>query len=404
MTLIRYPSAHQSGLAPESLDRIVQLPLIQLITCGRSGSMLLHSLLDGHPEIIHIPHTFKFFDFAGDTQNISVMTGFEIANAFVSYPAHLPIFDSQESVLLRGRLGIDMGDRVIVDRTEFCDAMAKILPNNGYSMRKIFCAAILTYAWCLGQPIDLAKVILMHLHHGDWLWPKALVEKCNIASATPPEDLNIFRPDKLIVTVRSPADQLRTLERFVSLAVVNKSERLVWFERYLRLLIQDWKRIELVGASNIPYRIIRLEDLRRNLQGELCSLASWIGVSSSCKSMKEMTILGLPWWGDVYSPPSRIPNPPEPVCLPSALNLDHLFFYSSVGESVEKIGYPSFRPNPLFWFAEAFKILISPKKACLIALTNWRHNLISRKVFIKWLCKKHKITLACIGKVAKNEC
>lgn len=392
MTLIRYPSAHQSGLAPESLDRIVQLPLIQLITCGRSGSMLLHSLLDGHPEIIHIPHTFKFFDFAGDTQNISVMTGFEIANAFVSYPAHLPIFDSQESVLLRGRLGIDMGDRVIVDRTEFCDAMAKILPNNGYSMRKIFCAAILTYAWCLGQPIDLAKVILMHLHHGDWLWPKALVEKCNIASATPPEDLNIFRPDKLIVTVRNPVDQISTYERFVTLAVKGAAAQRVWFERYLRLLIQDWKRIELVGASKIPLRIVRLEDLRTNPKSELSKLANWIGVANSL-SMSEPTIFGLPWWGDTYSTPSRTPKFPEPIGIPQVINSDHCFMYSAIGSIAVRMGYPPLRRNIMSKIINIFKSPITPMRPWFIPVTEWREDLLSRKFFLNQLYKKHKASL-----------
>lgn len=356
--------------------------------------MLLHSLLDGHPEILHIPHTFKFYDFVAATPGLSEMTGAEIADAFVKYPSHLPLFDSQESVLLRGRLGANMDDRVVIDRAAFCEGMAKLLPGKMHSARQVFFAAVYVHAWCQGQSVSHARVVLMHLHHGDWLWPGALVETCNISSASAIKGIDILRPDKLIVSVRNPADQIRSLERFVPLAVSDVVERQVWFERYLKLLAQDWKRIELARASGISLRIVKLEDLRSRLQQELDDLACWMGIAPSVFAMNYATVFGLPWWGDIYSNPSQLPNSPEPIASPSALNPDHLFLYSAIGEIIASMKYPMIHYAGLVQTIMSLPLLPAPKRSWSNTRAKWKQDLASRHAFLEQLDRKHKQALA----------
>ena len=60
---VRLPTGSRPLPGPDTLEHVLVCPIAQLIVAGRSGSALIHAYLDGHPEVLHIPHTFKFFDF-----------------------------------------------------------------------------------------------------------------------------------------------------------------------------------------------------------------------------------------------------------------------------------------------------------------------------------------------------
>ncbi|MDD5757813.1 MAG: hypothetical protein PHI06_01885 [Desulfobulbaceae bacterium] len=394
MGLIVFPANDDRPL-PElgDLDRVMLLPLIQLIICGRSGSMLLHALLDGHPEILHIPHTFKFYDFVAANPNLSEMSGLAIADAFVAHPTHHSLFDSQASVLLRGRLGRNMDDRVVVETSKFREVMAKLLPGPGHEARRILFAAILAHAWCQGQQFSMAKVVFMHLHHGDWLWPNALVETCNLSSNSLGRGGDILSPDKIIVSVRNPADQIRSLERFVPLAVSNVAEHRAWFERYLQILAQDWRRIDLARAAGISLRIVKLEDLRSYMHKELDDLACWMGVTPSVDCMNYPTAFGLPWWGDIYSTPSLSPNPPAPIAAPSAFNADHRFLYSAAGKTIASLRYPAIYAGALIQMAMDLPFFPAPKRSWPTTTLQWKKDIGIRTNFLKQLGQKQEETL-----------
>lgn len=394
MALIKYPASVRPLPGRDDLDRVARLPLIQLMICGRSGSMLLHALLDGHPEILHIPHTFKFYDFVAATPNLGEMSGAAIADAFVAHPTHHPLFDSQKSVLLRGRLGHNMDDRVVIETDTFCEVMTKLLPGQGHDARRIFFAAVLAHAWCQGQLVRQAKVVFMHLHHGDWLWSDALTETSNLSPNLSGTGVDILAPDKIVVTARNPVEQICSLERFVNTAVTDDAERKIWFERYLRMLVQDWKRLELVKAAGIPLRVVRLEDLRSRTRQELDDLARWMGINTSISSIDNPTVFGLPWWGDIYSTPSLSPNPPEPIASPSALNADHLFLYASVGETIASMKYPIIRYAKLASMAMNLPFFPAPKRSWLVTTSQWRQDLGIRNTFLKQLGQKHEQALA----------
>lgn len=374
--------------AVDEVDRIESLPLTQMVVCGRSGSMFLHALLDGHPEVLQIPHTFKFYDFLAANPDFQTRDGFAIAKAFVEFPVHAALFDSDKSVLMKGRLGPEKDTRLLIDTQSFHDCLAQLMAGSGHGPRRILSAILVAYAWCVGMPIERVTQTFVHVHHGDWLWPNAVVEDCNLQGQVNIPSLKWLSPQRLIFTVRNPSDQIRSYEGFVVKVATGSFDQTDWMERYLRLLVQDWLRVELATASGIALHIVRLEDLRCDMAAEMIRLCAWMGISSNSDTLKSPTILGVPWWGDIYGSPSLTLNPPEPIQSPDALNRDHRFVYSLAGGVIYRCGYPKFSVNRLtsawaeWWASMPKRPWPMEPKAILSAL-------LARKSFLKKLSRRH---------------
>lgn len=392
MTLLTLPKGNQSLPTPADLDRLLTLPLTQLVVCGRSGSMFLHALLDGHPEILQIPHTFKFYDYLAALQDFSKLDGASLARAFVDAPSHTPLFDSQVSVLMRGRLGPSLDTRVLIDKAFFASAMAAVLPRTGHDARRILCAILLAHACCTSKPIDSVRHLFVHIHHGDWLWPEAVEENCNLQNGSRGGGLGWLVPDRLIITVRNPTDQIRSLEQFIPKTddfIVGYGE---WMERFLRLLVQDWLRIELARASGLNTKVLRLEDLRTDLHEELRNLTAWMGVSYLPDVVTTPTAFGHPWWGDIYSAPSLKMNPPESIMSPCPDHADHRFLYALTEAVVIGQGYPSM-PKSWHWLLPSWAAP-APKRAWPTPSGWWSRASWRRNSFLRAQQRRHAHALA----------
>lgn len=393
MTSLRLPAEDRSLPTPADLDHLRQLPLTQLIVCGRSGSMFLHALLDGHPEILQIPHTFKFYDYLASFPDFSAQDGLSLARTFVEAPSHAPLFDSEVSVLLRGRLGLSMDTRVLIDRETFAAAMASILPGSGHDARRILCAILLTHAWCASKPLDQIKQLFVHVHHGEWLWPEAVEERCNLQGQINLGGLGWLAPNRLIVTVRNPADQIRSLEQFIPKTDGNSAAHGEWMERYLRLLAQDWLRIELAQASGLNIKVLRLEDLRADLSVEMRRLTAWMGVRYLPEVVTNPTAFKLPWWGDIYSSPSLTMNPPEPIIAPDANHADHRFLYALTNPVIAEQGYPVMRRSKWHNLLE-WRLMPQPTRKWPTSAQWWKQAARHRNSFLHAQQRRHAQSIA----------
>lgn len=359
--------------------------------------MFLHALLDGHPEILQIPHTFKFYDYLAEFQDFSKLDGPSLARAFVDAPSHAPIFDSEASVLLRGRLGPSLDTRILIDKEFFASAMAAVLPGAGHNARRILCAILLAHACCTAKSIDSVRHLFVHTHHGDWLWPEAVEEICNLQNGARGGGLNWLVPDRLIITVRNPSDQIRSLEQFIPKTgdfIAGYGE---WMERFLRLLVQDWLRIELARASGLNTKVLRLEDLRKDLHEELRNLTAWMGVNYLPDIVTVPTAFGHPWWGDIYSTPSLTMNPPESIMSPRADHADHRFLYTLTEAAVVEQGYPSMPESwhsLLPWWA-----VQAPKRTWPTPSGWWLKALPHRISFLRAQQRRHAHALAAAARV-----
>ena len=320
---------------------MARLPVALLIVVSRSGSMLLQTLLDRHPQLLQWPHTFKYFDFLVAVGEYAELDGRTLGRRFVEFPAHEALFDSSGSVLHRGRLGADMKAVVRIDREAFVDAMAASVPGAVGDARRLLLAVHLALAHCLGRDASKARAVLVHSHHGDWLWADELVERCNVTAEPHWRGMDHFRPDRLIVTVRDPSDTIDSLWSFTEKATSSEAERTLWFERYLRLLIQDWLRVARSERAGIPTLVVRLEDLRRDASGELARVCAFLGIDPDSEAAPVPTAYGLDWWGDIYTTPTRAPNAPRPVVPPSWWDPEHVYVQLGAGCVSRSFGYPA---------------------------------------------------------------
>lgn len=331
---------------PAILDERAGLPVTFLIVVSRSGSMLLQTLLDRHPEILQWPHTFKYFDFLAACHGYEGMDGRAVGRRFVEFSGHAALFDSNASVLLGGRLGRDMKESVRIDREAFVDAMAGAAPGAIGNAKRLLVALHLALASCLGRDASRARALLVHVHHGDWLWPDELVERCNVPAALPWRGIDVARPDRILVTVRDPGDTIDSLWSFTEKATSSLPERALWFERYLRLLIQDWLRVPRCERAGIPTCVVRLEDLRRDANRELARVCTFLGVDAASRDVSVPTAYGLEWWGDIYTAPRLAPGAEKPIDPPRWSDPEHVYVQLGAGCVSEAFGYPALGRRP----------------------------------------------------------
>ena len=337
---IYFPKMRQAELPTrEQRDSLSKITLVQIIVSGRSGSMLLQSLIDDHPEVIHIPHTFKFYNFIFQHPNILGLKVEEIIDAFLEFPEHKCLFDSSLSVLVGGRLGSDMQANVLIDKTFFKKAFINCMPQNKYAENDIFYAIILAYSWCLGKDINTAKVVLHHVHHGEWLvMDRYLYESINIPSNKRQNGLDILTPSKCLIMLREPYDTFRSIGYFVDKLQLSRREKAEYKEIYYRTLIQDWLRNVLISKRVADSKFLRLEDLKNNLTGSLQQLSHWLEIDPTSPSWNQPTLYGLPWFGDIYTNPTNAPKPFVRLARPS-WSMNHIFIWACLGGLPAVYGY-----------------------------------------------------------------
>jgi hypothetical protein len=320
-------------------ENIKNLPLTFLICCSRSGSLLLHSLLDGHPEILQIPLIFKFYDFYYSIKsNLDSLNGRDLAEKFIQCENHKPLFDTNDSFHHKSRLGEDKKCRIIIDKEIFSENLKNLLPQGSKNPREILTAIIYAYSSSANDVVRKPKNILVHIHHGDWLFPEALINNSNLRPheyEKPP-----FLPDKIISTVRNPADTMNSLKKIVNQSQITEGSKRILFNSYLELLIQDWQRLEIIKKTNIPLKILRLEDIRQNAIEELGQLSKWLKIGFDTKIMTKPTFFRRVWWGDAFSVCNSSIHRPQPLMLPSSNDPDHRFVYFYLNEIIRNYNYP----------------------------------------------------------------
>lgn len=303
--VVRYPDVVRPLPSPADLERTASLPLVQLFVVGRSGSGLIHAFLDGHPAVLHVPHTFKFYDFVAANPDLPSLSSEEVIDRFMGSPLVQLLFDSERSVIIGGRLGRDRSTYVRIDADRFKAAFLSATRGQDLSERLIFLAIVLAYGWCVGQPIARARVVLHHVHHGDWLWPERLIERANYHTPLSKPPSEILQADKYLVSVREPYDTAGSYLRFVDKIDLDPRQRIDAQEQFLRLMIQDWLRLVWVERWHRAVHVIRLEDLRADAARVMRECAAWLDIDPDSASLTQLTYYGFEWYGDIYTKADR---------------------------------------------------------------------------------------------------
>ena len=291
--------AQEEILNPSSVSLNPEPPLPQkmigLLHFGRSGTGLLHSLIDSHSEISTLPNIYFSEYFNDDSWKNLTANGWEdIAKRFVSrfevlFDANslMPVVTASKLISGIGQqegmanVGPGRDEVLCVDRDRFCvqlralmDCYPKLDPATFFTLVHV------AYEATLDNPAD-KDTIFYHIHN------PAPYTKLNFLR---------YRPDaRLVMMVRDP---IQSCESWIR-EPFNKKEGIYRIVvNMIMTMLFDFDQIAFRTQESIG---VRLEDLKLHPKETLSALCDWMGVEEQ-DSLYEMTAQGKKWWGDPSSP------------------------------------------------------------------------------------------------------
>ncbi len=286
---------NEKGNQPTAIAQLAD-KVIALLHFGRSGTGLLHSLIDSHPEMTTLPGVYLrgYFN-EGIWEKLSANGWRELPERFADEFAVL--FDARTSKPIPGRLGeqpFSIGKE---------EGMTSVGENRNEFLsldREMFCRAALRLMAGM-ESVD-PKSFLMVVHAAFEEVNKSTVEQSvrkrlcfyhihNPDDYAMPNFLRYAPNARLLMTVREP---IQNCDSWLHLCLDSHSKCV---GRILALLY---------GFDQIPFRLrpsvgVRLEDLKARPEATMKALCAWLGVEVT-PSLYEMTAQGKKWWGDPTSP------------------------------------------------------------------------------------------------------
>jgi tetratricopeptide (TPR) repeat protein len=279
---------------PSVLKPILPNKVIALTHFGRSGTGLLHSLIDGHPEVSTLPSIYfsEYFDHS-TWKKITAGGWHEMADRFVSI--YEVLFDATSTV------PIETKSKKLIYNIGQKEGTANVGENRNEVLRvdkKLFRA-------------ELKRLMDFYDEVDAFVFFK-------LAHAAFNKAISDLRPKSLIFYHIHNPDTYAQLN-FVRLApaanwVMMVREPIQSCESWLRKPFKenDYPKIAntifgmLFEIDNIIYHKqnsigVRLEDLKENPSKTIPTLCKWMGIKET-ESLYEMTAQGKKWWGDPTSP------------------------------------------------------------------------------------------------------
>jgi hypothetical protein len=232
---------------------------VGIIPCGRSGSFLLCSYLDGHDDVIMIPpchgdRIYQFFEF---------YKSLTLLDKLISYPVFANCF--------QGEFPIGAGDYYAAVKALF-EVHGDSPPEFLKSSRAFFLFLHVAYCVALGRlPVSSNPLIVYEQHILNSALARRLVED--------------FPHARFIHTVRDPISNCsRSLEIFPWSGHLTAAYAVRMLNRY----------DEPHPGMESRTRTIRFEDLHLHLEKTMAAVTDWLGMPFR-SSLNESTFNGVPW-------------------------------------------------------------------------------------------------------------
>ena len=265
-----------------------------MVHFGRSGTGLLHSLIDGHPEVSTLPSIY-FSEFFDNFSWEKIIAGGweEMADRFVSTYAVLFDASSDVKIFTKGKRLIDNignkegmtnvgkeGNEILsVNKKVFIEELQKLMDcYNRLNAASFFKLVHSAYEKTLNDNNE-KKLIFYHIHNPDTY---AL--------------LNFFKLEpntNWLMMVREP---LQSCESWLL-----KSFRDNNYKDIVIKIFQMLFDIDQAIYRNDNSIGVRLEDLKEYPKETIQALCSWLGIKEN-NCLYQMTVQGKKWWGDPSSP------------------------------------------------------------------------------------------------------
>jgi len=268
--------------------------VVALLHFGRSGTGLMHSLIDGHPEISTLPGIYLAGYFndgvwdrisAGGWRELPARFAEEFAVLFDAHsPKPIPTRSGEAASFLgkdEGMTGVGEGrnESLSLDRGAFLvEALRLMEGRRTVDPMSFFMIAHAAYEKVFQTATD-KHTIFYHIHSPD-----------DFAN---PNFLRYAPGARMLMMVRDPVQSCESWVRFI----FKDNEYDMAVHRILGMLF-DIDRIAFRHHDSIG---VRMEDLKTRPQDTMRALSAWLEVSDP-PTLYEMTAQGKKWWGDPSSP------------------------------------------------------------------------------------------------------
>lgn len=327
----------------------------------RSGSMLFHSLLDEHPEILHLPIPFwYFFDWEYALKDSSPQTLMQdLLSKSKLFSTSIPELGENRDVTIELRM-----DRI----AQVADAL---MPELGPMTRKTF-ILLLHAAYAKVYDIDLSKikVVLQHNHYLPNLFgylcylllreryvnieELQAILQLHVGSYSPQQDfilqsiLEDFPNLSLLITVRNPYAALvsgkKYMENLKEPEWMHDEDLSCVYNTLHATLMNIYNVVALRNQLGDKVKLIKFEDVHGRTENTMRDLASYLGIAYQ-PSMLQSTFCGQLWSGGGISEKVRFGTDPD---IPKkderwADALDEAtktFLMAFVGPAAGALGYP----------------------------------------------------------------
>lgn len=241
-----------------------------------SGSLYLHSLFDGHPQIMTIPGVpelnpiiYGSFDTAQQALNV-----FNDANIKFYDTSKMTLGDLNTSGL--HRLGRNADDGIITDKTLFKQFFFECINNENVTPRNVIFSLYYAYAKSHGMELNTKKVVLFHPHGVN----RTLAMN------------NLFPGSKYLVTIRDPLRAYYSrLQRMKDKAKVRNIAH-----SHLGLLTDDANNIHEFLQKDMSMKIVKIEDFAEHSQYIMIKLCEYLDIDYDV-SIEKSSFGSKLYWG-----------------------------------------------------------------------------------------------------------
>lgn len=249
--------------------------VIAVQNCGSSGTLLMQSLLDHHPQILSLPalHGQQLLIFWEKNYHLDKKKLLE--NFLINHQYWFePEIRHDEYGLLQ--MGENQNERICIDKNKFTACLAKLWGEVGVLTRKYFITSVyIAYHQTLEQPIDSSAWLLYPIHSLPQPYALQLVSDFsqvfflhmirepiqNMGSTA--KHINRYTHWKNLYLLSCTISQM-----FHDIAIHSGNCRVYGIHPYLA----DSK-------DHVQCRALRLEDLHNNLEYEMTKICRWLNIS-----------------------------------------------------------------------------------------------------------------------------
>ena len=242
------------------MERLEALPSCALLTTGRTGSDLLQSLLDSHPDVLTFNGHLTFHSFWRRSICVAAdnLAAQDLIDEFIG--KHIEKLKSRYDLPERKhQLGDQFGQSIDIDLDSFRSHAMGLLEGKEVDSRTILLAIYGAYALCLGQDLERKRLFFHHAHHFREL----------------PAYLEDFPDSKIICMTRDPrANFVSGIEHHRNSNNWRDTDNGKHLLYYINRILNDASPLERYGNE---YKVVRIEDLGR--EEILQALTSWLDIS-----------------------------------------------------------------------------------------------------------------------------